>query len=93
MKKIHMEIVNETIVKKQETVIVPKQYFYLCDGVNRVFLCKRRNYYHVGRYFEKDLPVKAIHNHKWGHNKMLDALMELLPKRIAEAERWEMAYA
>ena len=93
MKKIHMELVNEKVIKKGETILVPKHYFYLCCGNARIFLCKQRPYHGVSLYFRKDLPVNALHTHKWGRDKMVDHIIDLLPSRIASAERWELSSA
>lgn len=93
MKIIHMETVNERVIKNNRETLEPRHYFYLCDGSSRIFLCKQRVYKGVSSFFRMDIPVKALSRHKWGRDKMVDQLMDLLPRRIASAERWEMACA
>lgn len=88
MKKIHMEIVSEKVVKGNTVMEVAKHYFYLCDGPHRVYLYKQRPYKSVGEFFRQDLPVNRVYSHKWGRNKMLDKLMEQLSSRIASEERY-----
>ena len=93
-KKIRLE---KTIEKKHTTdrstrqnviVTIPMHYFYLCVGEEKIFLCKQRSYRGVERYFRKDLPVNAIHRHKWNRDKMVDHLMTKLPKYLKDAERY-----
>ena len=93
MQKIHMEIVNERTIRNGQMCSVPRHYFYLCDGANRTYLCKQRVYRGVSTYFRYDIPVKALNSHKWGRDKSVDRLMELLPRRIASAQQWDDAYA
>ena len=93
MKKIHIEERTATIMKHGKVRTMPMHDVYLCDGGRRIYLCSQRRYQGVSQYFRRDLPVDAIHRHKWGRDKMVDNLMAKLPKYLSDAERHYDDYA
>ena len=74
--------------RETEIVTIPMHYFYLCMGQEKIFLCKQRSYRGVERYFRKDLPVESIRRHRWNCDKMVDHLMDKLPKYLKYAEHY-----
>lgn len=93
MKKIHVEARTEQHLKNNKRLPVRMHYVYLLENGRKTFLCKQRWYYGTEQYFFRDLPLNAIHRHKWGRDKMVDNLMNKLPKYLSDAERYAAEYA
>lgn len=86
-KTVEKKYTTDRDTRQKVLVTVPMHYFYLCVGQEEIFLCKQRSYRGVERCFRKDLPVDAIRRHRWNCDKMVDHLMEKLPRCLKYAER------
>lgn len=92
MKTIHIETHSERQLKRGKTHTVSMHYIYLCEGGKKVYLCKQRWHRGVERHFRNGMPVETIRRHRWNRDKMVDHLMDKLPKYLDYAERYGDEY-